>query len=59
LARILGCLPLPFTVSLDRSCEDIMLVINECCLQTCFNWIFFGCKLYGGVMATIQSKLLS
>jgi predicted TIM-barrel fold metal-dependent hydrolase len=40
LARILGCLPLLFTVSLDRSCEDVMLVINECCLQTCLSWIF-------------------
>jgi hypothetical protein len=40
LARILGYLPLPFTVLLDRSCEDVMLLINECCLQTCLSWIF-------------------
>jgi hypothetical protein len=40
LARILGYLPLPFTVLLDRYCEDVMLLINECCLQTCLSWIF-------------------
>jgi hypothetical protein len=40
LARTLGCLLLPFKVSIDRSCEDVMLVINECCLKTFLSWIF-------------------
>jgi hypothetical protein len=40
LARILGYFPLPFTFPLDRSYEDVLLVINECWLQTCLSWIF-------------------